>query len=160
MRIANSSASYFVFGVLLISFASAFAKGPTTKITIDSPRFVKPIEITDRNETEQFPVFGSSSKSLIIDWAAGPITPPLGLESYRVALYSSAYVRPYIVLYAVDHSNRRGYVYVPGREDESYRSNTSIIERGVEGNWFRALESWEDFAKPIIEKQLPISINQ
>jgi hypothetical protein len=140
MKIA-SGASYFAFAVLLISF------------TIDSPRLSKPIEITDPAITKQFPVFGSSSSSLIIDWAAGPITPPLGLESYRVSL-DAGYAHPYIVLYAFDHSNKQGYVYVPGREHESYRTNTSMILRGVEGSWFRASRPWEDLARPMIENQL------
>jgi len=164
----KSRVSYLVFGVLLISFASfpSFAKGPTRKITIENPRFPKPIEITDPATTTNFQVFAgpgtstNEAQSLIIDWATGAVTPPSGLESYRVSFYLPGYVHPYVVLYAFDHSNKQGYVYLPGKKDEWYRTNISIVTRRVEGNWFRALVRWEDVARPMIEKQLTISLKK
>jgi hypothetical protein len=167
MRIANSIRKprpertrvfYLVCGFLIISFASSlsFAKGPTTKITIESPRLVKQIEITDPRLTKEFPVF-AGPQTLLVDWAAGPSNPGSGAETYRVSFYLAHYVKPYIVLYAYDHSKQQGYLYVPGKEDQSYRTNVSIVLRGVEGHWFRALPRWEDIVRPMIEKQLTIS---
>jgi len=64
-----------------------------------------------------------------------------------------------VVLYGYDPSNKKGYVYLPGKENEWYRTNVSIVLRYVEGNWFRALANWDDVARPMIEKQLTLSLN-
>ena len=141
----------YVLAVLLVSGASPvlFAKGPTTEITIESPLFARPIEITDPAITKQFQVFAS----LIVDWASGAVAAPSGLESYRVSFYVGEYAHPYVVLYAPDPSDKQGYVYVPGARDEWYPTNVSMIIRHVEGRWFRALASWEGVARPLIERQ-------
>ena len=46
LSVYKSRAAYLVFEVLLISFASfpSFAKGPPREITIENPRFARPIE--------------------------------------------------------------------------------------------------------------------
>ena|SRR5215510_11279900 len=51
--------SFFVTGVLFICVASApaLAKGPTTRITIENPRFTRPIVITDAAIIKDFQVF-------------------------------------------------------------------------------------------------------
>jgi hypothetical protein len=137
--------------LLLISFvpSALLAKGPATKITIESPKFARPIEITDPVITKQLQVFSS----LIVDWASGAVTPPAGLETYPVSFHVEEYAHPYVVLYAPDPSGKQGYVYLPGKEDEWYRTNIGMIWRHVEGQWFRALAEWEDLARPLIEKQ-------
>jgi hypothetical protein len=158
--------AYFAFGISLISLAPfpSFGKGPTTKITLESAHLFRPIEITDPAIIKDFPVFsgpgasGRQSTSLIVDWAAGPVTPKPGLESYRVSFHLQEYPRPYVVLYAPDPSGKVGYVYLPGKHDAVYSTNVAIIYRGVEGNWFRALPRWEDLARPLIEKELKLEL--
>jgi hypothetical protein len=152
--------------ILLISFASlsALAKGLPSKITIENSKFDRPIVITDSEITHKFSVFagpgtsGNEPRSLIMDWAGGAVTPPPSeLETYRVSFYVDGYALPYVVLYAFNSSKKQGYVYLPGKGEESYRQNVSMIIRGVEGHWFRALPLWEDVATPLIQRQLALS---
>jgi len=154
--------------IVLIGIAavSLFAKGPTKKITIEGPSLARPIEITDPNVTRDFQVFGGlgtsnrESNGLIADWASGAVAPPSGLETYRVSFYLDEYPIPYVVLYAFDPSTSQGYVYIPGKADEWYRTNISIIIRHVEGTWFRTRMRWEQVARPLISKQLTVNLRK
>lgn len=60
----------------------------------------------------------------------------------------------YVVSYDYDPSRPQGFVYLPGRDDERARLNTSVIlhGHGLEGNWLHATSAWESFARPLIEK--------
>jgi len=162
-KISNS----LVFIALInVAALSLFAKGPTKKITIEGPNLARPIEITDPDVTKDFQVFGglgtsnSESNGLIADWASGAVTPPSGLETYRVSFYLDEYPHPYVVLYAFNPSTSQGYVYIPGKADEWYRTNISIIIRHVEGTWFRTRMRWEQVARPLISKQLTVNLRK
>jgi|SRR5437016_7770402 len=41
-------------------------------------------------------------------------------------------------VHACDPATERGYVYLPGKGDKFYESNTFLIFRGKEGNWLSA----------------------
>jgi hypothetical protein len=58
----------------------------------------------------------------------------------------------YVVSYEYNPSSRQGYVYLLGKGEKWWRLNVSSILRGVEGNWFSAWSSWENVARPLIEK--------
>jgi len=59
------------------------------------------------------------------------------------------------VFYDYDPSSSRGLVYLRGKGSPFYYVNMGTIGRGeVEGNWFVAEKSWEDFIRPIIAKAL------
>jgi hypothetical protein len=154
-----------VVGLLLMiaTPASLSAKGKTVKITIKGADLKSPIEITDTTILSNFNVWAgpgtssNQSKGLIVDWSQGTISsPPKGLPLYEVSFYADfgneQEKQVYVVSYEYDPSSRHGYVYVPGKEDKWWRLNVSSIFRGVEGNWFSAWSSWEDVAKPLIEK--------
>ena len=142
-------------------------KGATTKVVIEGPDLAKPIEITDRKILANFnvwtgpgtfstqPGFNANAPSFIIDWSQGPIAEvPQAVQKYQVSFYSEELSeRPiYVVYYAVSRSSEAGYVYLPGKSEEWWRLNVKSIMRGVEGKWFHAWDTWENIARPLIEK--------
>jgi len=58
----------------------------------------------------------------------------------------------YVVYYAVSPDSEQGYVYLPGKSEEWWGLNVRSILRGVEGKWFHAWSTWENIARPLIEK--------
>jgi hypothetical protein len=153
-----------VFGLLLLAGipASLSAKGKTVRITIKGADLKISIQITDPTTLANFNVWtglGTSSnqgKGLIVDWSQGKVSlPPKGIPVYEVFFYADfgdqKEKQVYVVSYAYDPATRRGYVYIPGREDKWWQLNVSSILRGVEGNWFSAWSVWERVADPLIE---------
>jgi len=143
--------------------ASLSAKGKTVRITIKGGDLKSPIEITDPKILGNFNVWtgpGTSSnegQGLIVDWSQGTMSsPPKGLPLYEVAFYADfgnqEEKQVYVVSYEYDPSSRQGYVYLPGKGEKWWRLNVGSILHGVEGNWFSAWSSWEDVARPLIEK--------
>jgi hypothetical protein len=142
---------------------SLSAKGKTVRITIKGADLNSPIEITDPKILANFNVWdgpGTSSnegQGLIVDWSQGTMSsPPKGLPLYEVSFYVDFGNREekqvYVVSYEYDPSSRLGYVYLPGKGEKWWRLNVSSIFRDVEGNWFSAWSSWENVARPLIEK--------
>lgn len=52
----------------------------------------------------------------------------------------------YKVLYAINPSEKGGYIYLP--------TDNAFIYHGVEGNWFHSTKSWEKLIRPIIQQGL------
>jgi len=139
-----------------------FAKGATTRITITGAQLLNPIEISDPAILKSFNVWSGpgifmngreGTEGFIVDWASGVMADhPDQLRAFKVSFYVRYANRPfneqtdqlaYIVSYAVDSETGQGYVYLPGKSDESYSLNTRAIYRGREGNWFRANAAWQ-----------------
>ena len=79
---------------------------------------------------------------------------PGGLRLYQVSFYvkprQTFMVKPeapeelaYVVDYEGDES--RGFVFISGCGDPRFELNTRSIDRGVEGQWFRATVEWHRF---------------
>ena len=158
-----------VFCVLVIlgTRPGVFAKGPTTRITITGPTLAKAVAITDLEVLKDFNVWSGRGTfsgwvsreyegkvGFIIDWVSGVVASrPNELRTYELSFYTKNDERPpngtpdlqlvYVVPYAVDPVTGQGYVYLPGKSDNSYSLNTSSILRGCEGNWFRANAAWQ-----------------
>lgn len=150
---------------LLVIFSATnlvFAKGATTRITIAGAGLQSAVDITDPEVLKNFNVWSGpgtfangveGTDGFIVDWASGAVTDrPNGLRTFEVSFYVKYANRPfteqidqlaYIVSYAVDPVTGQGYVYLPGKSDESYRLNTKAIYRGHEGGWFRANAAWQ-----------------
>jgi len=138
------------------------AKGPTLKITIKGSDLPSPVEVTDKAILEKFNVWTGAgveingvpqAKGFIVEWEKGPVTePPTALRRYEVS-FDVMHQRPssYVVSYAYDPATGKGYVYLPGKGETFNASNTFLIFRGVEGNWFSATETWIDTAKSLIK---------
>ncbi len=139
------------------------AKGPTLKITIKGANLASPVEITDERILEKFAVWAgagvrihnaSQTAGFIVDWEKGLVAAPQAtLPRYEISFHVM-HQRPsnYVVYYACDPATGRGYVYLPGKGEKFYESNTFLIFRGIEGNWLSATRSWTEIAKPLIER--------
>jgi hypothetical protein len=159
MKIPSTAA--LAVAIALTLPASLTAKGRTVKITISTVDQAAPVEINDP-AIGQFHVWdgpGTYVNDFIIDWSKGAVEHrPNALRRYRVAFYTGdEETKPrlsYVVLYEYDPAAGKGYVYLPGKADEGYALNTRSIYRGLEGDWFVATSSWQEYVAPIISKQL------
>jgi hypothetical protein len=150
--------------VLLSIPAELFAKSETSKIIIKGADLSAAIEITDPKTLADFVVWtgpGTSclgcpkpvgTESFIVNWSEPLAAPPKGLQRYEVSFYAKMPNERlvYVVFYEYDPATEHGYIYLPGRADESYGLNMGTIARGVEGKWFRAWGAWEGVARPLI----------
>ena len=158
MRSASTAVLFLACVPLLVT-----AKGPTLKITIKGSDLPSPIEITDKEILEKFDVWAGAgveingfpqTKGFIVDWEKGPVAePPTTLRRYEVS-FDVIHQQPstYVVSYAYDPVTRKGYVYLPGKDEDFNASNTFLILRGVEGNWLSATATWTEIARPLIER--------
>lgn len=173
---------------LLFSLAVSvplWAKGNTVLIEVKGEALSTPVRITDAKIEDFTPWAGPgvngarvpSAEGFIVDWHAGVVRQPAGLQHYEVSFYagcrSSRQIgqpgpyppndpeclaeKPrlvYVVFYDFDPSLSRGFVYLPGRAEAFYFLNMGTIARGCEGNWFLANDSWEAFMRPLIAQAL------
>ena len=136
--------------------AELFAKGATTKITIQSLYLKAPIEIVDPVILSKFnvwtgpgtwssdPAFNANAPGFIIDWSSGTVPEvPDRLTCYKVSFYAKLPNERlvYVVYYAQDYyahdpSSGRGYVHLPSRDDQSYSLNVGTIIVAWKGNGF------------------------
>lgn len=163
MKATHHAAFLFLCVPLLV-----IAKEPTLKIRIKGPDLASPVEVTDKAILEKFNVCAGAGveingipqpKGLIVDWEKGPVAEPRAtLRRYEVS-FDVMHQRPssYVVSYAYDPATGKGYVYLPAKGENFYASNTFLIFRSVEGNWFFATETWTDIAKSLIESTGPRS---
>jgi hypothetical protein len=147
---------------ILIIHVPAFAKGDTVKITLTNLHSGTQMELTDYAAVRRFEVWGN----LIIDWSKGTVAAPTAaLARYQVKFYEGCKISEYpkachseetslayVVTYVHDPLTKRGYVYLPAKDDEFVDVNVRSIYRGVEGNWFVASEEWQSFVLPLIER--------
>jgi hypothetical protein len=165
----------FVAAAFVMGFAfpaTTWSKGRTVKIEVRGDHLTSPIEITDPSVLKSFNIWNgpgvrinnepvhmdpNKQAGAFIDWPKGMISErPGGLQRCEVLFYIEGRQPPhnrYIVLYEFDLSMENGYIYLPGRGDESGRTNTFLISHGVEGNWFRSSNAWEKLVRPIVEKR-------
>jgi hypothetical protein len=154
-----------LFILLLLTIpAELFAKAETSKIIIEGADLSTPIEITNPKTLANFYVWTGtgtsctggcstpSTESFIIDWSQPVAGHASGLHRYKVSFYAKMPDERliYVVFYEYDPTTEHGYIYLPGRADESYWLNMGTIARGVEGKWFRASGAWEHVARPLI----------
>jgi len=163
---------------ILIAPARLWGKGDMVLIEVKGGALRSPIRITD-TRIQEFNVWAGpgvnnatleNAKGFIIDWHSGTASPPpSGLERYEVSFYAGCNSIPddpqclaeqprlaYVVSYDYDSSSKRGYVYLPRRGERWFKLNGGTIWHGpgIEGHWFLATDSWEEFVRPFIAKAL------
>jgi hypothetical protein len=157
--------------IVLLSAASADAKGRTVKIALVDPSAQsRPIEMTGTAVAAFYVWAGAGvringapeTEGFIGDWKKGTVDKrPEGLRRFRVSFYAGCLrdelfcstpesKLSYVVMYEYDAAVNAGYVYLPGRGEDGYELNTSSILRGVEGKWFPATAEWRDYIAPVI----------
>jgi len=165
----KQNVALFVAFLSLIIPAQLFAKGAISKITIEGADLKTPIEITDFREFKSVnyspwsgPGVGVNGKAqtegfIIDDWSQPVKERPKGLKRYKVSFYAKFTEEKlvYVVLYEYDPAAGRGYIYLPGRGDDSYWLNVGTIARLVEGHsyeghWYRARTAWDSIARLLI----------
>jgi len=120
--------------------ASLVAKGETVRLSITGPGLTEPLVVTD-------------AAALVHVWSdafIGPMSgaPDTSLPRYQVSFHvlpaRSREVRVmYVVHYVVDPRTSEGFVYLPGRGEESYQLNVSTMLREKDdGRWHRAPRAW------------------
>lgn len=169
--------SAVLFGLFVLSMVptSSSAKGDMVLIEIKGKALTRPIKITDPR-IQEFNVWSGpgvnhttleNAQGFIIDWHSGTASPPSGLERYEVSFYAGCNsipndpqclaVKPslaYVVSYDYDPSSKRGYVYLPRRGEPWFELNSGTIWHGsgIDGHWYLATDSWENFVRPLIAK--------
>ena len=142
------------------------AKGPTLKITMKGSELRSPVEISDERILGKFQVWAGAGTTnsgvpgtdgFIVDWEKGLVAEQvsLTLPRYEVTfhvMHQGEQSSRYVVYYAFDPATGKGYVYLPGKGEAYYESNTYLIWRGVEGHWLSASSAWTDVAKSTIER--------
>jgi hypothetical protein len=168
MSIATATVLLFTLTVS----GQRFAGGrPTQKITIEGAALATAVNISDPSirDFEVWSGLGTQSWSgepgqgtrldngegFIVEWLKGSFTDrPSDIETYKVSFHVNYQGKesPYTVTYGYNPSTREGYVYLPGKGEQAYALNTSMIYRGVEGKWLRATSKWNEFVIPIIDR--------
>lgn len=148
-----------------------WAKGDMVRIEITGADLKAPLKITDP-KIQDFNIWAGpdaahteETEGFIINWRAGAVPQlPAGLQRYHVSFYAGCNSRPndpgclaenprlvYEVSYDYDMSSQQGFVYLPHFDEPGWDANAHAIYRGnLEGHWFQASESWENFVAPLI----------
>ena len=155
------------FGLLLVLLlaATAEAKGPVVRIEIRDGVHA-PLVITDGPIVDRFSIWNGPSvrtydaggvenppthvlevdDGRFIDWPAGVVREHgVGLPRFEVSFYVETPhngLREHVVAYEIDLSAGQGYIYPPLWEN-------TLIWHGVEGDWFRASDSWDELVMPL-----------
>jgi hypothetical protein len=155
-----------------------WAKGDMVLIEIRGEALPAPVKITDP-KIQEFNIWAgaganegalATATGFIIDWKAGIVARlPAGLQHYEVSFYAGCRERPhdlsclaetprlvYVVPYDYDPASKKSFVYLPGYGEPWCDLNWGHIYRGkdVEGHWFLATDSWDEFVRPVIAQAL------
>ncbi|HZF31138.1 MAG TPA: hypothetical protein VE907_18635 [Gammaproteobacteria bacterium] len=157
--------------VALASFlmpAPSWSKGPISKITVQPLGIGRTVEISDKETLGNFAIWSGpgvggwdmvttiprpGEAAFIIDWTRGQLRDgPNALTRYQVVMQVEEYAPPcnkYEVIYGVSEAGE-GYVYLPNWDETPGRCNSSLIYRGVEGNWFHSSPKWDQIVMPLL----------
>jgi hypothetical protein len=157
--------------MLSLAFGDGFAstvsaKSEMVKMTIMGRELPKPVEITDKSILAALNIWSGNFKiesgvgsPIVSDgsilWSQGAVPePPKGLPQYEVSFYGRFPEERlmYVLRYLYDPSEKKGYVYLPGKGEDWYDVNIHSIYRGVEGHWFRASDGFCSTVEPLIRK--------
>lgn len=142
----------------LVLFTSvAFSKVALSKLFISGGKLRQPVEVTNPQLLQASnPWFGSFIPAWTEISDARAAEPPQTAPRYEIAFYASfsAKAAPhiiYVAYYAFDPASRRGFVYLPGRSEQWYRTNvSSIMRKHEDGQWNLANPAWCDQVNSII----------
>jgi len=176
--VRNMKQTWILAMLFSLVVPALWAKGDMVLIEVKSATMPTLIRITDPKIQDFTPWAGPgvnggrvpNAEGFIVDWHAGVLSPRApqlapGVQHYEISFYEGCRTtndwctekQPrlvYVVSYDYDPASPRGFVYLPGKGDPSYQLNIGTIWRRVEGNWFSATASWEEFIRPVIDKAI------
>ncbi len=153
----NAAKSLVLLSLLAIVLfpVGAAAKGPVDLITIEGPGLSEPIQIKDHPTLGQFDPWAGQFLG-----AGEPLeaAPNVG-EPFQVKFYlNGANGQPelhYVFYYYFNTEPGRGYIYLPGPEDEHYTTNIGTIIRGTDGRWHESSPAWDRVMNRLAGAQAP-----
>jgi hypothetical protein len=156
-----------VLALFVVMAPGALAKGVTVKIAVSGGSLKSPLAITDPAVVGQFSIWtGPNSRwrgqdgvwhtdyhGAYVDFPAGAVpalphdTLGFDVEFFVASMPDQPPIEEtYRVRYAMEPDHAGGYVFLP--------QGNPFIHHGVEGNWFRSTEAWEDLVRPLIMEAL------
>lgn len=151
--------------LLLVAGVTSAAAPHTEKIAVKGASLAEPIEIA-AGRAKEYRVWAGpgvtvngveETEGFIIDWQRGSVAErPAGWARYEVSFFAPFRSRTshvvYAVTYTLDPATGKGFVFLPGDGDSRYPMNsaTMLHGRGLEGNWFHAIGSWDKLIQPLI----------
>jgi len=136
-----------------------------SEINISGGDLAAPVQITDQAVIRKFSPFAgpgsgvqtaagytpySKPGGFVVDWSRGTTAAPGNVVTYYVQFRSLSPEHSYRLRYTVDRSSGETFAYLPGKGEQEYKENVSMVLHGIEGNWFHAWLEWDKVAKPLI----------
>jgi len=129
-------------------FLLARGNAVTIRIDITGGRLTQPLAVTDRALLD---LSGVYQGSFLGDLETNGVDP--SWSRYALTFVSAPQIptascpaetrRTYVAYYVRNPATDEGFVYLPGRGEDGYRTNTSMMIRdGHDGHWHRALPAW------------------
>lgn len=147
---------FLALGLALALLAiPTLAKAPVSKMVIEHPGLVEPIEITDPEFLDRFHPGPARFIGMV-----GPFRSPpdVGLQiPYQVYSYFDngwgELELSYVFYYYPNSPGKRGYIYFPGKGEPYYPVNVRLVLRGEsDGGWHQSAPVWERaFARALQE---------
>lgn len=109
----------------------------SAKVAITHP------DLLDRSHVYAGRFLGPVTNAIDPAWPRYVITLVVEPRTPMPALAPTGVFKPYVMHYAVDPASGEGFLYLPGRGEDGYRLNTSLIIRdGGDGRWHHADPTW------------------
>jgi hypothetical protein len=121
--------------------ARAVGVKETARLTVSGAALAQPIELIDPAVLELSNVFaGTFIGTPTIEPDA---TWPRYTVAFDIQTLDGVKLNAYVVIYSRNRWTGEGFVYLPGRGDDSFRRNISTILRdGQDGRWHHASPAW------------------
>ena len=150
-----SSRIFIVGSVLFFAISVASGKAVLSKLLIVGGKLPQPVEVTDPKLLKASnPWFGT----FIPQWNQVSLqqiaNPPPTAPRYELSFYTTFSSQDqiiYVAYYAFDPVSRRGFLYLPGSDEQWYSTNIrSIMRPHQDGRWNVADPAWSDQINSII----------
>ena len=144
--------------LLLLVVCVVQSKAPLSKILIAGGKLSEPLEVTDPGILgTSNPWFGSFIPQWNQGFERGIAEPPNTTPRYELSFYATfSQDAPhiiYVAYYAFDPSTHRGFVYLPGHNEQWYFTNSgSILRPHQDGHWNLANGAWSENLNSIIAR--------
>ena len=153
-RLLSAVSALLVAGSLpLLARGSAV----TVRLDIGGPTLSNPIHVTaDQDLLDLSNVYagrfiGLPATRVDSDWPRYVVTFVVESRTPLPTLALTGLQKRYVVHYALDRQSGEGFVYLPGRGEDGYRENISLIIREEQdGRWHHASETWAALLNPYV----------